>query len=137
MATPLDSLATYIGTDLGVGAVGTVVFEDSMPDASAGTYDTCVAVIGTGGSAPALTLGDDSDYPSFLILSRSLSADTALANLTTIFQGIHGLTEQTIHGSHFKLVAAIHSNPMGLGRDEKARFMFSMAFKAIVKGVTR
>ena len=137
MATPLDSLATYIATDLNVGALGTVVFEDYLPDKSDGSLDTAVAVIGTGGQAPTLTIGDDTDYPGFLILSRSQDADTALANLTTIFQGIHGLTETTVHGTHFKLIAAVTSNPMGLGRDERQRFMFSQHFRAIVRGVTR
>ena len=137
MASPLDSLATYIATDLAVGALGTVVFEDSLPDSSDGSLDTCVAVISTAGAPPALTTGDDTDYPGFLILSRSLSADTALANLQTIFHGIHGKTETTIHGTYFKLIYAISSSPMGLGRDERQRFMFSQAFRALVRGVSR
>lgn len=137
MATPLDSLAQYIAVDLAVGALGSVVFEDYLPDKADGSYDTAVAIIGTGGQAPALTLSDDTDYPGFLILSRSLSADTALANLKTIFEGIHGFTETTIYSTHFKLIAAIHSNPMGQGRDERQRFVFSQAFRAMTRGVTR
>ena len=137
MATPLDSLATYIATDLNIGALGSVVFEDSLPDATAGTYDTAVAVIGTGGAAPDLAIGGNTDQPGFLILSRSLSADTALANLATIFQGIHGLVEKDIHGTHFMLIAALHSNPMGMGRDERQRFMFSQAYRSMARGVTR
>ena len=137
MATPLDSLATYIATDLAVGALGTVVFEDQMPDAADGSLDTCVTVISTAGAPPALTTGDDTDYPGFLILSRSLSADTAIANLQTVFAGIHGLYEQTLHGTHFKLISAINSAPMSLGRDEKQRFLYSWAYRGIVAGTAR
>lgn len=137
MATPLDSLAQYVAVDLAVGAVGTVVWEDSMPDKEDGTYDTAVCVIGTGGSAPDLAIGGNTDNPGFLILSRSLSADTALANLTTIFNGIHGLNSQTVHGTYFLLIAAVHSNPLGMGRDDRQRFMFSHSYRAIVRGVTR
>jgi len=137
MATPLDSLAQYIATDLGVGALGSIVWEDTMPDKSDGSYDTAVAVISAGGQAPALTILDDTNYPSFLILSRSLDADTALANLTTIFQGIHGVHETMIHGTYFKLIAAITSGPMGQGRDEKQRFVFSWPFRTMTRGITR
>ena len=137
MATPLDSLAQYIAVDLAIGALGVVTFEDAMPDSAAGTYDTCVAVIGTGGSAPALTLSDDTDYPGFLILSRSLNVDTALANLATVFQGIHGLHETMIHGTYFKLIAALTSNPMNLGSDQRSRFMFSMSFRTMTRGISR
>ena len=135
--TPLHSLAQYIAVDLAIGALGTVTFEDSLPDASAGTYDTAVAVIGTGGAAPDLAIGGNTDQPGFLILSRSLDADTALANLTTIFQGIHGLAEKDIHSTHFMLIAALHSNPMGMGRDERSRWMFSQAYRSMVRGTTR
>jgi len=137
MATPIDSLAQYVAVDLAIGAIGVTVFEDGLPDATAGTFDTCVAVIGTGGQAPALTLSDDTDYPGFLILSRSLDADTALANLETIFQGIHGLHETMVHSTYFKLIAALTSNPMGLGRDERQRWMFSQPYRSMTRGVTR
>lgn len=137
MATPLHSLAQYIAVDLGIGALGTVTFEDSLPDASDGTLDTAVAVIGTGGAAPDLALGGNTDAPGFLILSRSLDADTAIGHLTTIFQGIHGLAEKDVHGTHFMLIAALHSNPMGLGRDERQRWLFSWAFRSLVRGVSR
>ena len=137
MATPLDSLAQYIAVDLGIGAVGTVVFEDSLPDASAGTYDTAVAVISNGGAAPDLAIDGNTDSPGFLILSRSLDADTAIGNLTTIFQGIHGLHEQTVHGTYFMLIAAMHSGPLGMGRDERSRWMFSQSYRSLVRGTTR
>lgn len=136
MANPLDSLAQYIAVDLAVGALGTVVFEDKMPDSVAGTYDTCVAVIPLPGSAPALTWGDDTDSPGFLILSRSLDTDTAIANLTTIQNGIHGLYERDLHGTHFKLIAALGSR-MSLGEDERSRMLFSQAYRSMVRGVTR
>lgn len=136
MADPLDSLAQYVAVDLAIGALGTVVFQDQMPDAAAGTYDTCVGLIDTGGPAPALTLGDDTDYPTFQIVSRSLSADTAKTNLRTIFQGIHGLHEVSIHSTYFKLIAAV-GGMVFLGRDEKNRYLWSQSFRTMVRGVTR
>lgn len=136
MAEPLDSLAQFIAVDLAIGPLGTTTFEDRMPDASAGTYNTCVAVIPLPGSAPSLTLGDDTDQPGFLILSRSLDADTAIANLTTIQTGIHGLNSRTLYGTHFKLIAALGSR-MSLGQDERSRFVFSQAYRSMVRGVSR
>lgn len=133
MATPLDSLATYIAIDLGVGALGSIVFEQSLPDQP----DTAVCVYDTGGGPPTLTQGDNTDSPSFQVVSRSLDTATALANLATIFKALHGLTEKTLQGTHFKLLWALQSNPVSLGRDEKQRASFSQNFRALVAGSSR
>lgn len=133
MADPLDSLAQYIATDLAVGALGTVVFEDNQPDQP----DTCVTVYSAAGGPPTLTRGDDTDTPGFQIRSRSLDADTAKTNLRTVFQALHGLTETTLHGTHFKLIWFTQSSPVPLGRDEKQRFEFVQNLRAMVQGVSR
>lgn len=130
---PLDSIVAYIAADLEVGAVGTVVFLENMPDQP----DTAVCVYDTGGAPPTLTQGDDTDQPSFQVVARSLSAGTARQTMQTIFQGLHGMTETTIHGTHVKLLYALQSNPISLGRDEKQRFSFSWNYRAMVAGVTR
>lgn len=137
MATPLDSLAQFIAVDLNLGALGTVVFEDSMPDHADGRYDTCIAIYNSGGGPPALTQVDDTDYPSFQVKSRALDADVARNNLVTIFQAFHGVVETDIHGTHFKSLYAKQSNPMPLGKDEKQRFEFVQNFGSMVRGVTR
>jgi len=136
MADPLDSLAQYVAVDLAIGALGTVTFQDNMPDAAAGTYDTAVLLVDTGGPAPALTWGDDTDYPTFQIVSRSLSADTAKTNLQTIFQGIHGVHETMIHSTYFKLIAAV-GGLIFLGRDVKQRYVYTQSFRTMVRGVSR
>jgi hypothetical protein len=132
-ATPLDSLAQYIAVDLAIGALGTVVFEDSMPDQP----DTCIAIYNSGGAAPALTSGDDTDYPSFQLRSRAADADVARTNLITIYQALHAVTETDIHGTHFKVIGYKQSNPVPLGKDEKQRFEFTQNLFAFVRGVTR
>ena len=71
MATPLGALAQYIATDLGVGTYGTDVFDTSMPDKTDGSYDTAVCVVSTPGQAPDLAIQGNTDYPGFLVLSRS------------------------------------------------------------------
>jgi hypothetical protein len=130
---PIDSLATYIATDLAIGTVGTNVFKQSLPDQP----DTAVCIYDTGGGPPTLVTRDDTDSPSWQVLSRSLDASTALTNLQTIFRGLHGITETTTHGLHIKLLWAMQSNPVSLGRDEKQRFQFVMNFRAYVTGQTR
>jgi hypothetical protein len=133
MAFPLDSLTQYIAEDLGVGTVGTDVFRNHMPDQP----DTCVTVSETGGGAPRLEQGDNTDTPSFQVRARSLDASTARATLQMIFQALHGLTEQTLHGTHFKLIWALQSTPVPVGRDEKQRNDFVLNFRAMVAGVSR
>lgn len=130
---PLDAFATYVGTDLAVGAVGTVVFKENLPDQP----DTAVCLYDTGGGPPTLTRGDDTDSPSFQVLSRSADAATALTTLQTVFQGLHGITETDLHGLHVKLLWALQSVPMSLGLDDKQRFLFSQNFRALVSGASR
>lgn len=137
MATPLDSLAQQIATLAGIGAYGTALFANHMPDAADGSLDTCTAIYNSGGAPPALTRGDDTDYPSFQIRARSIDADVALANLKTIFQALHGLTETALFGTRFKLIEFKQSNPVSLGRDEKQRFEFVLNLGCIVAGTTR
>lgn len=133
MALPIDSVASYIATNLALGTVGTNVFKQNIPDQP----DTAICIYDTGGGVPSLTMGDDTDSPSFQVLSRSTSASTALTSLQTVFRGLHGLTEVTIQGLHVKLFWALQSNPVSLGRDEKQRFQFVMNFRAMVTGQTR
>jgi len=133
MTLPIDSLATYIATDLGLGTVGTNVFKQSLPDQP----DTAICIYDTGGGPPALTGADDTDTPSWQIISRSLDASTAMTNLQTIFRGLHGMTETTTHGLHVKLLWALQSNPVNLGRDAKQRFEFVQNYRAMVTGQTR
>jgi len=83
-----------------------------------------------------LTWGDDTDYPTFQIVSRSLSADTAKTNLQTIFQGIHGVHETMIHSTYFKLIAAV-GGLIFLGRDVKQRYVYTQSFRTMVRGVSR
>ncbi|HKS90707.1 MAG TPA: minor capsid protein [Tepidiformaceae bacterium] len=137
MASVVDSIAQYVATDLSLGTLGSTVFEDSMPDAADGSIDTCIAVYNVPGAAPDLTQGDNTDRPSFMVVCRSLSADTALANDLAIYDALHGLTETSVHGTYFLLIAAVQSAPTPLGRDEKARLMWARNFRAIVRGVTR
>lgn len=132
----VDALASRI-EDLGVGTVGTTIFIDSMPDAADGSLDTCTVIYQAGGGAPVLTQGDNTDLPGFQVIARSLSATTALTNLLTIFQSFHGLTETDVHGVHFKLLYAVNSNPIPLGRDERQRFLYSMSFRSYIAGITR
>ncbi len=137
MPDPVDSLAQYIATDLGLGTVGENVFEYQTPDSSDGTVDTCITVRGTPGMPAALTQGDDTDFPGFVIVSRALDAQTALDRLKTISEALHGLCETDLHGTHFKLISATGSGPMPLGRDERQRNVFSRAFSSMVRGHTR
>lgn len=136
MATPTDSIAQYVATDLAIGALATVVFEEHLPS----DPDTAVCVYSTPGSQPGLSVGvgmNTVDYPSFQIVSRSLDAGTAISNEQTIYEALHGLTEQTIHGTYFNLIYAAQSGPASLGRDEKQRFMFARNYRAITRGVAR
>lgn len=136
MASVVDSIAQYIATDLNLGALGTVVFEDNLPDQP----DTAICVYSLPGQPPDLAVGigmTTVDRPGFQIASRSLSADTAIANELTIYQALHGLASQTIHGTTFVLVAAVQSGPMGLGRDEKQRFVFARSYRTITQGAAR
>lgn len=136
-AYPLDSIAQYVAVDLGIGAIGTVVFKHGMPDKADTTHDTVVVLIDTGGSPPSLALQDDTDNISFQVLSRSPSAATAHANLMTVFQGLHGMFEKDVHQTHIKLIWATQGNPVGLGQDSRQRNLFSMSFRGMVRGVTR
>ena len=133
MSFPIDSLATYVATDLGLGTVGTNVFKQNLPDQP----DTAICIYDSGGGPPALTGADDTDTPSWQIISRSLDPSTAMTNLQTIFRGLHGMTETTIYSLHVKLLWALQSNPVNLGRDAKQRFEFVMNFRAMVTGQTR
>lgn len=133
MSLPLDSLATYIATDLGVGVVGTNVFKEKLPDQP----DTAVCIYDTGGGPPTLTKGDDTDSPSFQVVARSLDPATALGELQTIFRALHGMTETTVEGLHVKLLWYLQSNPVPLGQDEKQRYRFAQNFRAMVAGITR
>lgn len=135
--TPLDALATYISTDLAIGTLGQTVFKDYMPDDPDGSLDTCFVIASTGGGAPTLTSGDDTDSPSFQLRSRAFDADIARGSLTTVFEALHGLTETTVHGVRFKLVWFLQSNPVPLGRDERQRFEYTQNLRALVAGVTR
>lgn len=140
MASVVDSIATYIATDLGLGTLGTDIFEDALPDAADGSIDTCIAVFNMPGAPPDLAVGigqTNVDRPSFQTVCRSLSADTALANDLAIFQALHGLAAQTVHGTYFILVSAIQSAPTPLGRDEKQRLLWARNWRAIVSGATR
>lgn len=137
MATPVDSIAQFIATDLALGTLGGTVFEDSMPDASDGSLDTCIAVYSLPGAAPTLTQGDDTDSPSFQVACRAVDAGVAVAHDQAIFQALHGLTETTVHGTHFKLIAAAQSGPTPLGRDDRQRNLYVRAYRALVSGVSR
>lgn len=127
-----DALALYFH-DLGVGTVGTDIFQQHAPDEP----DALVLISDTGGGAPTLTKGDDTDSPSWQVLARDLDPDVLLTKLSTIFVALHGLTETTLHGEHFKLVWALQSAPVPLGRDEKQRFRFVQNYRAYVTGVPR
>lgn len=132
----IDALAAYM-SDLGLGTVAGTIFLEHTPDAADGSMDTVMTIIDTGGGPPALTKGDNTDSPSFQIRARSPNAATCLANLLVVFNAYHGLTETTLHSVHFKLVWALQSNPVSLGRDEKQRFNFSQNYRAYVSGVAR
>lgn len=132
MALAIEALAAYFA-DLGVGTVGADIFQRHAPDSPNGL----IVIAETGGGAPALTQEDDTDSPSWQVRARDINADAAVAKLTTIFQNLHGLTETTVHGVHFKLVWALQSNPVSLGRDAKQRFEFVQNYRAYVAGVTR
>lgn len=140
MASVVDSIAQFISTDLSIGTYPGTIFLDSMPDASDGSLDTCIAVYNLPGQAPDLAVGagqTTTDYPGFMVACRSLSAATALSNDLAIYQGLHGQASVTIHGTYFVLIAAAQSAPMALGRDEKQRLAYSRSFRAIVQGVAR
>lgn len=128
----IDAVALLL-QDEGLGTVGTSIFEEHMPDQP----DASIVVIDTGGGPPGLTQGDDTDTPSWQIIVRDPDPAAAVAAMQTAFQALHGLTEQTVHGEHFKLVWALQSNPVSLGRDEKQRFRFVMNFRAFFAGAAR
>lgn len=133
MDEAIDALAVYIATDLGIGTVGVDVFLENMPDQP----DSCVMLVDSGGGPPTLTQGDNTDSPSWQIMARSRDAATCRQNLLTIYQALHGISETTLHGVHFKLLYALQSSPVPLGRDEKQRFRFTQNFRGLVAGVTR
>lgn len=134
--SPVDSVALKVADLTGL-IVGTTIYKDYAPDASDGTLDTIVTVYGAAGGAPTLVTGDDTDNPGFEIACRSLDPDTAIANDLAIFNGLHGITETDVHGTHFKLLWALQSGQVPLGRDEKQRYIYTRSYRAYVTGVTR
>lgn len=139
MATvePVEALALYLAEDLLFGALGAAVFQDYAPDASDSSFDSISVVYNTGGQPAELTLGDDTDRPSFQFLTRDPDAGAARDRLYQVFQALHGLTETDVHGVHFKLINFVQSGPVPLGRDERQRFEFVMNARSMVRGVSR
>lgn len=136
MNEAIDALAQHI-EDLGVATLGTDLFQENLPDAPDDTYATAMAIYDTGGAPPGLTQNDDTQSPGFQLRSRSLDADTALTKLLSVYQALHGVTETTINGVHFKLIWYLQTNPVSLGRDQRQRFEFTQNFRALVRGIAR
>lgn len=137
MAEPVEALANYLATDLGFGAVGTKVFQDYAPDAPDGSLDSITVVYNTGGQAGELAQRDDTDRPSFQFMARDLDASAARTRIYSIYQGLQGLTQTTVHGVFFKLINFVQSGPVPLGRDDKQRFIFTINARSMVQGVAR
>jgi hypothetical protein len=127
----IDDLADYIvsegieidGVDL---ALGTNFFKGYLPD----DEDDCVAIFDTGGLEPDMELptGD----PTFQILVRSSSYETAHTTIQAIADLLHQKRNETI-GSTYYYFIYLMGEPGHIGRDTKNRDEFSANFHCRIR----
>ena len=104
--------------------VGTDLFVGQLPPEP----DTCVAVTDSGGFEPDNGLVNFYHRPTIQVFSRSADYDTAYANLESIRDYLHRLTNTTVVGSAKYIAVFVLGEPFNLGEDENNNFRFTLNF---------
>jgi hypothetical protein len=119
----LDDIATYLQSQ-GVGAVGTDLFNGSLPDEP----DNCVALFEYAGSPPDLHW--NGEYPGLQVRVRNTSYPAARAKIETVITKLHGLTETMLSDTRYLLIRA-NQSPESLGQDASNRVELVVNFSII------
>lgn len=120
-------VAEYL-EDNSIGTVGTDLFVDMLPDVQNDVF----AVFTTGGSDPDIYL--PTANPSFELLSRSESAQTAYDLLESAVDLLHQKMNSTLvtNGNYYFYIF-LNGEINNLGRDEKGRIEYSANFRCKVR----
>jgi len=128
MRHPALEVAEYIN-DKGYASLYKDLFVDMLPDLE----NDCTAVYTTGGSLPDIYLPIGS--PSFEILVRSDSAESAYSRICRIVEDLHMTYNTTLvdEGNYYYSILLM-GEINNLGRDEKGRIEYSANFRCKVRG---
>src|SRR5438309_2178295 len=104
MTMLLDEVGTYLQAQ-GVGTLGTNMFKGDLPP----DVDTVIAIIETGGFAPADQMGSQTlpgyERPSIQILCRAPTYGTARTNADAAWRALTKVTNQLLSGKLYQRIA--------------------------------
>ena len=123
MAT-ITEITAYLVAEEVVTAVGTDLFEDSLPEAAP---DTAMAVILTPGIASEKEFGaagNGREFPSIQFLSRSASYATARANCELAHVALGKVDADTLSSTFYEY--ARPTSPFMLKVDDSRRVVFAL-----------
>lgn len=110
-------------------AASAAVFRGDMPD----TPDNLVCLFQTGGGDPSHSFSArEFEEPSFQVMIRNKSFDTAISKAEAVKDALDGQTDLTINGNTY-LSIFLQGDILPLGKDAKNRQAVSINFRAKVK----
>ena len=123
----LDDVADLLTT----GGITTTIYRGNLVE----TPSDAIGLQETGGISPvrAMSTGPGKavfERPTFQIIRRSTSYDTARTEMTTILSLLDGLSQRTINSTRYAYIEATQS-PFSLGRDDSDRAMLALNFSAV------
>lgn len=126
----VDDIADYLSSG-DIGVIGSTLFKTFLPDAP----DACVAVLATGGMAPAHAMGAgpggaQAERPNIQVLARDARPDAADFMARKAFFLLDKLGSRTINGVSYLGVFALQS-PFPLPRDATARSIVACNYQIL------
>jgi hypothetical protein len=111
-----------------IATLGTDLFIDTVPDVD----DDIVVVYNTGGETPDIYVPIEN--PTFEVLVRSMSADSAYSKAKSIKELLHlkynvELVDDNTYFYYIQMTGSINL----LGRDEKGRIEYSLNFRTKIR----
>ena len=112
-------------SNAGLGTIGSNIFLGTQPE----TPDNCISVHDTGGVEPSIDYNDK--MPTFQVLIRNTSYETAKANLDTVRATLHQHRNAVlVSGETYFYYIYLIAEGGPIGRDENGRDVFSVNFQA-------
>ena len=119
----LKEIGTYLQTQ-GIGTLGADIFLGLMPDQP----DNCIALFEYAGGPPDLHWAGE--YPGLQVRVRNKGYAAARTKIGEVMDELHGLHEQTLHGTRYLLIKA-RGSPEVLKRDNNNRVELFVNFEII------
>jgi hypothetical protein len=102
------------------------IYRNDKPD----TEDNLIVIYDTGGQPALHSIGSQPaslEKPTFQVLIRNTSHDTAESQAEDIKDALDGLTKQTINGTRYEVIF-MEGDMLHLGKDDRERTQFTVNF---------